>query len=348
MIPIVLILAGLGCLAAGLGLLRWLGPRLRVARLLAAAPPVSIDQAATLARRGPARYVRVRGRVTSNEEFPDEFDRPLVYRRRRLELRSPGAARWQTVEDEIEAVPFAVEERGAAIGVDAARLEEGLVVLSREAEGTAAEVPQRLPEGTDPRATVRHRILQVSAIEHVEVAGRPALDPDGHPTMTAGLGRPLILSTLERDEAMRVIAGGRRRRVAVAGGLMAAGLVLVAAGLALGLVGLAGASPVRAVVHSAPAPASAGLAQSASQTPGPSAASPTPASSASDSAGPSPSGSTSAGTSVAGDEGTGDTRSSGEGAGLVGEPFVALIGVLAVGLISVGAATLFARLGRRE
>jgi len=38
---------------------------------------------------------------------PFRPDRPLVYRRRRLELASdPGARRWRTLEDEVMAVPF--------------------------------------------------------------------------------------------------------------------------------------------------------------------------------------------------------------------------------------------------
>ena len=53
----------------------------------------------------------------------------------------------------------------------------------------------------------------MSSVEHAIVAGVPAIDPaDGTVRMTAGLGRPLILTTLERDEAMRVLAGDAPRR----------------------------------------------------------------------------------------------------------------------------------------
>lgn len=336
MIPLLLLLGGLACWAAGLGLLRWLGPRLQVARLLAATPGVSIPEALELASRAEPRYVLVRGRITSDEEFPDEFDRPLVYRRRRLEIRPPGSSGgpWRTVEDEREAVPFGIEERGAFIGVDAVGLDEGLVVLSREAEGPAAEVPDRVPAGTDPAATVRHRILQVSAVEHADVVGHPTIGSDGSPIMTAGLGRPLILSTLERGAAMRVIASGRQRRVALAGGLLAGGLVLIAAGLALGIVGLLGSGPVRAA---SPAAAAALTTAAPASAAAPAAPTMAPAAGTS-SAAPSPS----AGTA------TGDTRSSGEGVGLVGAPFLALFGVLAIGLITVGGTTLVVHLGRRR
>ena len=43
----------------------------------------------------------------------------------------------------------------------------------------------------------------------------------------------------------------------------------------------------------------------------------------------------------------GDTRSEGEGAGLAGQPFIALVGVLVLGLVAAGLATAYVRL-RRE
>jgi hypothetical protein len=227
--------AGLAALLTGFALLRRLGPRFRVARLLASAPVVSIDEALAMAHGGQARYVLVHGRIRSEEEFPDEQDRPLVYRRRRLEIAEPGGP-WRIVEEEREAVPFGVEERGGWIGVDAAHLGDGLVVLSREAEGVAAEVPDRVPPGTPPTARVRHRALQISAIEQADVVGVPTLDAGGQPTMSEGLGRPLILSTLERPAAMRVLAEGRRNRMRFITASLAIGALLLCLALALALV----------------------------------------------------------------------------------------------------------------
>ncbi len=58
--------------------------------------------------------------------------------------------------------------------------------------------------------------------------------------ITAGTGRPLVVSTLERDEAMRVLADGGRARpvaaaVALAGGLLG---LFVGLGWALATGGL--------------------------------------------------------------------------------------------------------------
>jgi hypothetical protein len=231
-IPLLTGLAGILVMAAGWGLLRRLGPRYRVARLLASAPGMSIEAARALAASGEVRYVRIHGRISSEEEFPDEHDRPLVFRWRRLELRPPQGP-LRIAEEERHAVPFGVEERSAFMAVDAAALAEGLVVLPRESVGLASEVPEHMPPGTDPATRVRHVIEQVSAIEQADVVGVPRLDENGEPIMTAGLGRPLILSVLARPEAMRVLNEGRRDRavaatMALAGGAM---LLAVSAGL---------------------------------------------------------------------------------------------------------------------
>jgi hypothetical protein len=53
--------------------------------------------------------------------------------------------------------------------------------------------------------------------------------------MTAGIGRPLILSTLEPAEAMQLLAGGRDRALVVAI-LLVGGLALLAVGLGWGIV----------------------------------------------------------------------------------------------------------------
>lgn len=231
MLPLILLAVGLGLIVCGLVLLSRLGRAYRVGRLLAAAPLMPIAAAVELARSGESRYVRVHGRITSAEEFPDDLDRPLVFRRRRLELRTGG--RWQDVWHEREAVPFGVEERATFIAVDAAQLEQGLVVIPRESHGRAGEVPEHVPPGTDPAAAARFRVDQISAVEQADVAGSPVVGPDGSAMMTAGLGRPLILSTLEQPEAMRILGAGHGGRLRLAAACLAIGGLSLALALAL-------------------------------------------------------------------------------------------------------------------
>jgi hypothetical protein len=190
------------------------------------------------ARTGRTAYVRAHGRIASDEEFPDDQERPLVYRRQRLQISAPPG--WRSLEDQRLAVPFGIASRGVYAGVDLAALDEGLVVLPRESRGTAGEVADRMPPGTPPGREVRLRVEQVSAVEHAYVAGVPVLDADGRPMLTAGAGRPLIVCTVAIDDAMRLLGGADRRRAAVAIGLLVTGAVLLLAAAGGALVGVAG------------------------------------------------------------------------------------------------------------
>lgn len=239
MIALALMALGLLGLAAGTLLLRRGGSAWRVGRLLAVAPELTLDEVAATAQAGEARYVRTAGRVSSEEEFPDEHDRPLVYRRQRLQ-RLDGD-RWMDLDDDRVAVPFGIEERGAFLAVDVDALGEGLVVVPRVAEGVASELPEpfRARVATlDPTARVRVRVDQLSAVERSIAAGVPVLGPGGTPLLTAGLGRPLIVTPLEPAAAMRVLGAERRRSVRLAAGLLVGGLALLAAGLVAPVLGV--------------------------------------------------------------------------------------------------------------
>jgi len=232
-IPLVLALAGLALLSAGWALMRTLGPRTRIGRILASTRIVPVGTAVSLA--GRAAYVGVRGRVDSDAEFEDADHRPLVYRRTRLEAeRRPG--RWIAFEDRTERVPFEIHEGLDAIGVDVAGLGDGVVVVARESVGTAADVPDRAPSDVPPGTPVRLRVEQVSSVEHAIVLGVPIRRPDGSVALAPGLGRPLVLTTLEPREAIRIVGGGRRGRAIAAVVALVAGAALLVLGLAAGLL----------------------------------------------------------------------------------------------------------------
>jgi hypothetical protein len=233
-IPPLIVAAGIAALVAGWVAMRRMGGRARIGRILAVTPMVSVAEARTIAEHGATRYVGVLGRIDSDQAFEDEHHRPLVYRRTRLETASGSG--WTAVEDVRQVVPFAVSETLSTIAVDAATLDEGLVVVTREAEGTAADVPDRVPEGTPPGTPVRLRIELLSSVEHALVLGVPVLDAERGPILRPGFGRPLIVTTLERDEAMRLLAAGRQRTAYVATALLAAGVALGTLGIAWGVV----------------------------------------------------------------------------------------------------------------
>jgi hypothetical protein len=127
--------------------------------------------------------------------------------------------------------------------------------------------------------------------------------------MTAGRGRPLILSILETDEAMRVIAADGRGRT------RAAALLLGAAALLLGGATIWAITSALLPAVIALLPSLGGLVETAM------AASP-----------------------EASEVVTGDPRSNGQGPGLVGTPGLAILGVVAIAILAVVVTTVYVRL----
>ena len=264
MTPLLPIAVGFVALAIGVAILRSFGPNYRVGRLLAVTPVVTVAEARALAS-GPSRYVAVRGRLDAEESFEDELHRPLVLRR--VRIQAGGGTNWTTIDEHREAIDFSVREGLDSIAVDHDSLGPGLVVMPRESTGSAADVPDRVPAGTPPTTPIRLRIDQLSSVEHAFVAGVPTIRPGtGDPWMTAGLGRPLILTTLEQDEAMRVLASDAPRRPLAAVIALAIGMLALTAGLVWALIGAATGSALAA--SPTPSAAVGGDPRSSGQGPG--------------------------------------------------------------------------------
>jgi hypothetical protein len=228
------VLAGLVALGAATVAVRSPGPRGRVARLLASAPRVTIAEAAALADAGPAVYVRLDGRIDSEAEFEDADHRPLVLRRTRVQVLRDG--RWTDVEVASEVVPFELREGLDGIAIDGDSIQEGLVVVPRESVGVVGDLGDRVADDVPDDLPARVIVEHVSSVEHAIALGVPTLDAQGRHRLAPGLGRPLILSTLEPAEAMRILAGYSPTRSRLAGGLLLAAGILVLLGLVLVLL----------------------------------------------------------------------------------------------------------------
>ncbi len=236
MIPILVAVLGVLALVAAWLLLRSLGPRYRVGRLLAVARRVSVDDALALAMRPDPPYVRIDGRIDAEDEFEDADHRPLVFRRTRVEVRRGD--RWVVVEDGRESIPFEVREGLSGIAVDASGLGDGLIVVPRESLGVAADLPDRVPSDLATTAPVRVIIEHLSSVDHVSALGVPSVDDAGRPQLGAGRGRPLIVTNLEPHEAMRILVGDHRYvPLAASVGLAGGAVLLVAAGI-LAVIGV--------------------------------------------------------------------------------------------------------------
>jgi hypothetical protein len=299
--PLLLAAAGVVALGIAAVILRSFGPGYRVGRLLAVAPTVTVAEAVRLAESGRPAYVRIEGRIDSDAEWEDADHRPLVLRRTTFDWRPAKGGRWTRFDTRVEAVPFVVSEGLDEIAVDGLAIDVGLVTVPRESVGEARDVEAMTAAGIDPAAGARLRVEHVSSIDHATVLGVPGRAPDGRVTMGPGLGRPLILSTLEGDEAMRTLTGGALGRSRLAAACIAAGLVLIVLAAAWWLVDAAFGGGVASALAASPDP---------TLRPGT------------------------------------DTRSSGGGPGLVGEPVLALLGVLGVAVASVLATLAWVRLTR--
>ena len=328
--PLLIGAAGLVALVAGGLILRTFGAAYRVGRLLATAPTVTIAEANAIAAAGRRAYVRIAGRIDADDEFEDADHRPLVLRRVRLETRQGRG--WRPFEDHRQSVPFMVNEGLDSIAIDVDALDIGLIVVPRESIGRAADLPDRVPEGIAADTPVRARIEQVSSVEHAIVIGYPvavarettAAPPDSKRSgegpglapaasvsahMTAGRGRPLILTVLEPPEAMRILAGGDAGRTRLAAGLLGAGAILIVGALGWALV----TAVLPAIVMLVPG--TAGLVDTAlAATAEPSVAT------------------------------GGDPRSNGQGPGLVGTPGLAIAGVVLIAVIAIAVTTIYVRL----
>jgi hypothetical protein len=227
-IPIILAIAGVLALVIAAAILRTFGAGYRVGRLLAVAPRVTVAEAIRIAEAGETAYVRIDGRIDSDADFEDEHHRPLVLRRTTQRTRpASGRGSWTTIDVSTEQADFVVREGLEEIGVATADLAEGLVVVPRERRGRAGDLGEGAPAGVPAEAELTITIEQVSTVEHATVAGVPRRAPDGHVVMGSGMGRPLLLTTLERDEAMRVLTGGATSRAKVAIACLIAAVVFL-------------------------------------------------------------------------------------------------------------------------
>jgi hypothetical protein len=231
---LVTLIAGLTALAGAAAITRSLGPRQRIGRLLKAAPRVSVAEAIELARSGRPVYVRIDGRIDSETEFEDVDHRPLVLRRTRIQVLDEGG--WRDLEVAHEVVPFEIREGLDGIAIDGESVADGLVVMPRESVGVVGDLGDRVPDDLPDDLPARVVVELVTSVEHAIALGVPALDASGRPRLGPGRGRPLVLSTLEPAEAIRIIGAGSAARSRLAAALLLVAGLLVIVGLALFLL----------------------------------------------------------------------------------------------------------------
>jgi hypothetical protein len=243
--PVVVV--GAALILFGLLLSRRTDARTRAGQLLAGLSPISPTEALKLAalRGDAAPYLAIKGSIDAPEIFEDENHRPLVYRRERVSIADEGG--WRVIDTAERSLPFVVSDPSSSISIATADLADGLVVVERRWEGSVAELhaasrEYQRPETaalvaalavSDPTRGARVGLEQISNLDRATAAGQLI---DGE--LRAGAGRPLVVTTLERAEALRLLGTEERGRLAsstLALGLLALGLLLLIGGAALAL-----------------------------------------------------------------------------------------------------------------
>ena len=243
--PIALI--GAALLVIGLLLSRRTDARTRAGQLLAGLSPISPTEALKLAalRGDSAPYLAIKGSIDAPEIFEDEHHRPLVFRRERVSIADEGG--WRVIDTAERSLPFVVSDPSNSISIAIADLADGLVVVERRWEGSVAELhaagrEYQRPETaalvaalatSDPTRGARVGLEQISNLDRATAAGQLV---DGE--LRAGAGRPLVVTTLERADALRLLGGEARGRLVsstLALALLAIGLLLLLGGVALAL-----------------------------------------------------------------------------------------------------------------
>ena len=243
--PVVIV--GAALILFGLLLSRRTDARTRAGQLLAGLSPISPTDALKLAalRGDAAPYLAIKGSIDAPEIFEDENHRPLVYRRERVSIADEGG--WRVIDTAERSLPFVVSDPSSSISIATADLADGLVVVERRWEGSVAELhvagrEYQSPETaalvaalavSDPTRGARVGLEQISSLDRATAAGQLV---DGE--LRAGAGRPLVVTTLERAEALRLLGTEERGRLAsstLALALLALGLLLLIGGAALAL-----------------------------------------------------------------------------------------------------------------
>jgi len=254
-------LVGAALIVSGLLLSRRTDVRTRAGQLLAGLSPITPTEALRLAalRGASAPYLAIKGSIDAPEIFEDEHHRPLVYRRERVSIADEQG--WRVIDTAVRSLPFVISDASSAINVSTADLADGLVVVERRWEGSVADLhaagrEYQSPEtaalvaaiaASDPTRGARVGLEQISNLDRATAAGQLV---DGE--LRAGAGRPLVVTTLERAEALRLLGGEGRGRLAsstAALALFAIGLLLLLGGIALAL-----ASPTLGADAASPSP----------------------------------------------------------------------------------------------
>jgi hypothetical protein len=233
-------LAGLAIGAAlvtgGYLLARSSGAYLALGRRLAGATEHRVGDLSEL-QEAPRRPVRVAGRIRCPDPIVTARDDRLVALHRDVDVQLADGS-WRTIERLRVTRSFELWDHDGSLTIDAAQAAEPLVTIPHvwrgaveelTDEGHVAAVERLLAEGRAPSAA-RAVTRMVSVVERLLVLALVEPATDGGVRLAPPPGG-YVISTLEIDDAMRLLGGPRRSRLVAGFVLVAAGMLVAAATL---------------------------------------------------------------------------------------------------------------------
>jgi hypothetical protein len=232
----------------GLGLIRGSGARPAIARRLAGARQVRVGELLDLlpAAPLPSRPVRVVGRIRCAEPIVTSQDDRLVAFHRDVEVATSRGG-WRSVERLRETRSFELWDHDGSLELDPALAAEPLVVLPHVWSGPVEELDESYAEAlarvtaeeghpTGARAATR----MVSVVDRLLVLANVNRDADGRIAL-APPRRGYVISSLELEDAMRLLGGPRPRMMLAGTASVAVSIILLAAALLALVAALASA-----------------------------------------------------------------------------------------------------------
>ena len=225
-------LVGAALIAAGWWGVRASGALPSVARRLAGPAEVKVGR---LLEDGdlPARAVRVAGRVRCTDPLEVDDERLVAFHR---DVDVLVGGRWRTIERLRETRSFELWDHDGSLSVDPARAAEPLVTIPKvwRGEPDALHEPHRsivarLADRHGTPTQARSIVRTLTLTDRLLVVARPVRAAAGSVRLEPPAGGFLI-ANLALDDAMRLLAGRRRRLAALAVMGIALGVALVTVG----------------------------------------------------------------------------------------------------------------------
>ena len=240
--PLVALVAGGLAIAGGAWLIRSSGARTGMGRRLAAARTIPLAELTQLAAGGalPAEPIRIEGRVRCADAIQTPDGDRLAALHRDVEVALPDG-RWRTIERVRDVRGVDLWERASSVRLDLGGAAEPLITIPQVWEGLTDELPssyqlavERLEKEIGPPTAARATTRQITLVDQLTVLAVAGRDPSGRLELRPPAGG-FIVSAVDLDVAMRLLAGPHRSRMLTGYAVSAVG----GASVVLGLIGLA-------------------------------------------------------------------------------------------------------------